>query len=104
PYLEAMDRTGKWVRVLDDMGFPAGLPRTTVADLTDKLPLGAKRLRMTTNLQIYWDQIVVDATPDLSRVIKVTDVPLASARLAFHGFPRLRERASPGDFEFVYEE
>jgi Flp pilus assembly protein TadD len=104
PYLEAMDRTGKWVRVLDDMGFPAGLPRTTVADLTGKLPLGAKRLRIITNLQIYWDQILVDATPDLSQAIKITDVPLASARLAFHGFPRLREHASPGDFEFVYEE
>jgi Flp pilus assembly protein TadD len=104
PYLEAMDRTGKWVRVLDDMGFPAGLPRTTVADLTGKLPLGAKRLRMITNLQIYWDQILVDTTPDVSRVIKITDVPLASARLAFRGFPRLREHASPGDFEFVYEE
>ena len=25
PYIEALDDSGKWVRVVDDMGFPAGL-------------------------------------------------------------------------------
>ena len=43
------------------MGFPAGLPRTIVVDLTGKLPageLGASACR--TNLQIYWDQVLVD--------------------------------------------
>src|SRR5258708_14501097 len=63
PYVEALDSAGHWVRIVDDMGFPAGLPRTTVADLTARLPLGARRIRITTNLQIYWDQILVDRTP-----------------------------------------
>ena len=104
PYVEALDPEGKWVRVVDDMGFPAGLPRSTVADLTGKLPQGTKRLRITTNLQIYWDQILVDTTSDRETSVKVTPVPLASARLAFHGYPRLVENQSPGDFKFVYEE
>ncbi len=104
PYVEALDANGKWVRVVDDMGFPAGLPRSTVADLTGKLPQGTKRLRITTNLQIYWDQILVDTTSDREISVKVTPVPLASARLAFHGYPRLVENKSPGDFRFVYEE
>src|SRR6266403_2054954 len=38
PYVEAQDAQGKWVRVVEDMGFPAGLERTMVADLTGKLP------------------------------------------------------------------
>ena len=33
-------RAEKWVRVTDDMGFPAGLPRTITADLSGKLPQG----------------------------------------------------------------
>lgn len=103
PYVEALDPNGKWVRVVDDMGFPAGLPRSTVADLTGKLPQGTKRLRITTNLQIYWDQILVDTT-DQETPVTVTPVPLASAKLAFHGYPRLVENKSPGDFRFVYEE
>jgi hypothetical protein len=40
PYVEALSAEGKWVRVIDDMGFPAGGPRTMTADLTGKLPPG----------------------------------------------------------------
>src|SRR5215472_9806851 len=38
PYVEAMGADGKWTRVVDDMGFPAGGARTITADLTGKLP------------------------------------------------------------------
>src|SRR5260370_16492998 len=87
------------------MGFPAGLPRTTVADLTGKLPLGAKRLRITTNLQIYWDQILVDTTPNnKENSVRVTDLSLDDARLAFHGYPRAIEGKSPGDLDYRYEQ
>jgi tetratricopeptide (TPR) repeat protein len=104
PYIEALDSSGKWIRVVEDMGFPAGLPRTIVADLTGKLPVGTKRLRITTNLQIYWDQILVDDTPEQSDAVKTTSVPLETARLAFHGYPRMIEDRLPGDLQFVYEE
>jgi Flp pilus assembly protein TadD len=104
PYLEVLDSNGKWVRVVDDMGFPAGLPRTTIAELTGKLPRGAKRLRITTNLQIYWDQILVDATEQQPEGIHAIDVPLSRGRLAFHGYPRMHDYSSPGEFEFVYGE
>src|SRR2546428_8935 len=90
-YIEALDSNGKWTRVVDDMGFPAGLPRTTVADLTGKFAPGTRRLRITTNLQIYWDQILVDTTLEQPEEIKVTDVPLAHAQLGFHGYPRMSE-------------
>jgi hypothetical protein len=104
PYVEVLDSNGKWIRVVEDMGFPAGLPRTTVADLTGKLPRGTKRLRITTNLQIYWDQILVDDTPEQSDAVKITPVPLETATLAFHGYPRMIEDRLPGDLQFVYEE
>jgi Flp pilus assembly protein TadD len=104
PYIEALDSNGKWIRVVDDMGFPAGLPRTTVAELTEKLPRGTKRLRITTNLQIYWDQILVDTTEEHPDATKVIDVALARAQLSFHGYPRMHEFSSPGEFEFVYDQ
>ncbi len=63
PYLEALDANGKWSRVVDDMGFPAGGPRTMTADLSGKLPPGTQKIRITTNLQIYWDRILIDRTP-----------------------------------------
>jgi Flp pilus assembly protein TadD len=104
PYVEALGQDGTWVRVVEDMGFPAGLPRTTVADLTGKLPAGTRQLRITTNLQIYWDQILVDTTRDSPETFRITDLSLSNAELAFHGYPRMIEGASPGDLQFVYEE
>src|SRR5579872_5594922 len=63
PYVEAQGSDGKWKRVIDDMGFPAGGPRTMTADLTGKLPRGTQKVRISTNLQIYWDSILIDRTP-----------------------------------------
>lgn len=102
PFVEALAPDGKWVRVVDDIGFPAGLPRTMVADFTGKVPEGTKQLRITTNLQIYWDQILVDTSPNSADRVRMTDLTLAGARLAFHGFPRMVEGASPGDLQFIY--
>ena len=62
PRVEALGRDGNWKRVIDDMGFPAGGPRTMTADLTGKLPHGTRKVRIMTNLQIYWDNILVSRT------------------------------------------
>jgi len=87
PYVEAMDSAGKWVRVIEDMGFPAGLERTMVTDLTGKLPAGTRRIRIVSNLKIYWDAIRIDQTPE-SGDVQVSGVPLAKATLDFIGYPR----------------
>jgi len=117
PYVEAQQANGMWVRVVDDMGFPAGGPRMMTGDLTGKLPSGTQRIRISTNLQIYWDNILIDRTgQDLSRVsqrtdrteqnpnIRLTPVPLVSANLGFHGYPRQIEDKPPGDVKYVYED
>src|SRR3989449_3341223 len=111
PYVEALDATGKWVRVIDDMGFPAGLPRITVAELSGKLPAGTQRICISTNLQIYWNNIFIDRTPqnapqDVPHNAKtrLTAIPLESADLRFHGYPRQIEDRPPGNVKYVYEE
>jgi hypothetical protein len=108
PYVEALvpeqnGGKGKWVRVVDDMGFPAGLPRTMSADLTNKLPKGTKRIRITTNLQIYWDSILIDRT-EQNVNSRLTPVPLQRANLGFHGYPRQIEAEPPGNVKYVYEQ
>ena len=60
PYVEAQLPDGSWQRIPGDAGFPAGLERTIVVDLTGKLPAGTRRIRLMTNLQIYWDQVLID--------------------------------------------
>jgi hypothetical protein len=102
PYVEVQDANGKWVRVVDDLGFPAGGPRTMTADLTDKLPQGTRRIRITTNLQIYWDNILVNRTAQ-DQNSRLTAVPLARADLRYHGFPLKIENQPPGNVLYVYE-
>jgi Tfp pilus assembly protein PilF len=87
PYVQAQDAQGKWIRVVDDMGFPAGLERTMVADLTGKIPAGTRRIRIVTNLKIYWDAVRIDQTP-LLEGIQVQEVPLASASLTYLGYSK----------------
>jgi lipoprotein NlpI len=111
PYLEAQISTGnstgnrRWVRVVDDMGFPAGGVRTMTADLTGKLPPGTRRIRITTNLQIYWDNILISRTSQdpSQQSARLTPVPLARADLSFHGFPLKIEDQPPGNVKYIYE-
>jgi hypothetical protein len=79
------------------------LPRTIVVDLTGKLPEGARRIRITTNLQIYWDQVLVDNGPDESKRARQTELPLAIAHLAFRGYPQQVDGETPGDLTYRYD-
>jgi tetratricopeptide (TPR) repeat protein len=111
PYVEALvagegarpTQKEKWVRVTDDMGFPAGLPKTITADLTGRVPEGATRIRITTNLQIYWDNILIDRSPQ-NENFKLTAIPLTEAKLDYHGYPRQIEDQPPGNVKYVYEQ
>ena len=103
PYVEAQNSSGKWTRVLDDMGFPAGLPKTITVDLSGKLPTNTTLIRITTNLQIYWDNILVDRSQQ-SDNFKLSAIPLTNATLGFHGYPRQIEDLPPGNVKYVYEQ
>src|SRR3984885_6655192 len=127
PYIEALHPNGDWTRVVDDMGFPAGGPRTMTADLTGRLPLGARKIRITTNLQIYWDNVLIDRTVQkveaaeggtplrraqgrlsgqpagCRRYVCLTPIPLVHADLSFHGFPLKIEGTPPGKVQYIYE-
>jgi len=115
PYVEALVSTAsstgnagkeKWLRVIDDMGFPAGGARTMTADLTGKLLPGTRRIRITTNLQIYWDSIQISRTSqenNKNQSARLTPLPLARADLNFHGFPLKIEGQPPGNVKYIYE-
>ena len=55
PVVEVEDQDGGWKRVAET-GVPVGRPQTLVVDLAGKWRPGL-RLRLSTNMRIYWDQI-----------------------------------------------
>jgi cytochrome c-type biogenesis protein CcmH/NrfG len=77
PYVEVLDTSGRWQRVVDDMGFPAGGARTMTADLTGKLPPGTRKIRITTNLQVYWDSILINRTDQVAPARRLSGGRLA---------------------------
>jgi hypothetical protein len=100
PYVEVQLADGSWRKIAEDAGFPAGLERTIVVDLTGKLPAGARKIRLMTNLQIYWDQVLIDQS--VNAEARTTEMPLAAATLHFRGYPKQMEGASPGDLDYDY--
>ena len=58
PTLEA-EVNGRWQRVNVEAGAPSGRAKTILVDLTDKLPSGTHRLRITSAFEIHWDRIAL---------------------------------------------
>jgi hypothetical protein len=107
PYLQVRDADGKWVTVIADMGLPSGTNRTMRVDLTGKFLSSDRRLRIVTNLCVYWDEIFFTSAerrlpfkdfatartglpsgsthPSDSR-IALLELPLISADLHYRGF------------------
>ena len=103
PMVEEQLPDGSWHRIVDDMGFPAGLARTIVVDLTGRLDPAVTRIRLTTNLQIYWDEVLVDNGENRSSELRQTELPLRTAHLAFRGYPQQVSGATPGDLTYRYD-
>ena len=100
PYLQAKDKRGQWETVIPSMGFPAGLPKTMVVDLTGKLPVGSSEVRIVTSMRIYWDQILVNTFPGVADQ-KLHRLSPMSADLRYAGFPR--EYSPDGKRPLIYD-
>ncbi|PYV18924.1 MAG: hypothetical protein DMG07_02935 [Acidobacteria bacterium] len=99
PYLEVPDGAGGWKTALQSLGFPAGLPKTMTVDLTGKVAAADPRIRIVTNMKIYWDRIRVVTAGD--RPARVTRLEPESADLHFRGYP---EYYTPdGKLPWIYD-
>jgi hypothetical protein len=80
--LEAQDAAGAWRVVNDRIGFPAGKNKTIVIGLEDAH--GASRLRLRTNLEIYWDALETARVVDTP--LRTNRLSAANAELRYRGF------------------
>jgi ASPIC and UnbV/FG-GAP-like repeat len=87
PYLQVKNAKGKWETVIPSMGFPAGLPKTMLVDLTGKFLTHDHRVRIVTSMRIYWDQILVNTCSSSSEIRQYRLAP-QRAELRYAGFPR----------------
>ena len=80
--LEAQNSDGSWRVVNGDLGFPAGKNKTVLIDLREAA--GAPRVRLRTNLEIYWDSVQIGTRSTLP--VKTTRIAASGADLRYRGF------------------
>ena len=102
PRLEVLDEAGRWVTVDEDMGLPAGKPKTIVVEMGGRWRSAHRRVRIVTSLCVYWDEAFLAADegpPPLRRALLAP----ATAELRFRGFSGLRQhprRTRPEWFDY----
>ena len=103
PYLQVRDASGRWRTVVEDMGLPAGKPKTIVVDLTGKFLSASREVRIVTNLCVYWDEVFL--SPDAGMpTVQLTAMDAEGAQLHFRGYSKptiYPERKQPESFEYA---
>jgi tetratricopeptide (TPR) repeat protein len=85
PSIEARSEEGIWQTVLEQFGYPAGMPRQMSVPL-DNLPPHTTHLRITTNQEIYFDRIAIAFGEALPPGAKRHELKLDHAKLIQSGF------------------
>ncbi|HVX65664.1 MAG TPA: FG-GAP-like repeat-containing protein [Bryobacteraceae bacterium] len=87
PYLQVKDAAGQWRTVIEDMGVPAGEPRTMAVDLSGKFLSASREVRIVTNTCTYWDRIFLseNTAPPQARM---TAMDAEASALSLRGFSR----------------
>ncbi len=91
PALQVKDKHGRWKTVIDNIGIPVGRPQTIVVDLAGKFLSDSRdvrpEIRIVTNMRIFWDQILVDASGG-NFPTQLTRLSPTIADLRWRGFSR----------------
>jgi Tfp pilus assembly protein PilF len=89
--LSVQDVHGVWRIVKSNLGFPAGRNKTCLIDLTGVFHPGEpKRLRLATNLEIFWDQIQwAQGLPGTA--LHITRIAPQSADLHYRGYSTIQK-------------
>jgi hypothetical protein len=84
--IQVADARGRFREVRTGLGFPSGKDKTVRVDLRGLFGAsGPRRLRLATNLEIFWDRLGWAAgRPDIRPV--VTPLALVSADLRYRGY------------------
>jgi len=104
PYLQAINDRGEWETIIENLSFPMGKDKTVVADLSGKISTTDPRIRICTNMEIYWDQIFY-ANENTDSPIMSHSINPSSADLHYRGFSRtFRKGGRYGPHWFDYSE
>jgi Flp pilus assembly protein TadD len=104
PQIQVINKKGEWQTVIENLGFPMGKDKTVIADLSGKFLSADHRIRIRTNMEIYWDQIFFSDIQSDAPIISTVLKPV-SADIHYRGFSQLfRKGGRYGPHWFDYSE
>jgi hypothetical protein len=94
---------GDWEEVIPNIGFPSGKNKTLIVDLTGKFLSPERKIRIRTNMEIYWDYIFL--ARDEAVDIEMKTLYAETAHHHFRGFSReFRKGGRYGPHWFEYQD
>ncbi|MBD1259026.1 VCBS repeat-containing protein [Maribacter polysiphoniae] len=87
PSIQVINQKGEWETVIPNLGFPMGKDKNVIADLSGKFLSKDRRIRIQTNMEIYWDQIFFAQNNPLSES-NTTILNPTEADLHYRGFSK----------------
>ncbi len=95
PLLQVMNKKGEWQTVIANIGFPMGKDKMVIVNLPGRLLTpGNRKVRIRTNMQIYWDEIFFSNR--LSKApVHMHDLAMTGAQLAYRGFSASYRKGGP---------
>jgi hypothetical protein len=86
--LQVCDSQGRWRAAIETVGLPTSKGAIVPVVLTGKFLCQDYRVRLSTNLCVYFDRIFV-STRDQAHQCRVTELPVAHGDLHYRGFCRM---------------
>ena len=102
PVIQVINSAGNWETIIGNLGFPMGKDKTVIADLSGKFLSDDHRIRIRTNMEIYWDHIFLSGELSGEQVVSTFMDPV-SADLHYRGFSegfRKGSRYGPHWFDY----
>ena len=104
PVLQVINNKGAWETVVENTGFPQGKDKTIIIDLTGKFLSSDHRVRILTNMEIYWDEAFF-TSGNAGAPLVSTRLDPVSADHHYRGFSKMyRKGGRYGPHWFDYEE
>jgi len=102
PVIQVINKKDEWETVIENLGFPMGKDKTVIADLTGKFITSDHRIRIRTNMEIYWDYIFF-SEKGIKSEVTTTEMKPVAADLHYRGFSesfRKGNRYGPHWFDY----
>ena len=104
PFIQVIDTDGNWITAAENVGFPMGKNKTIIVNLSNKFPTDDHRVRIRTNMQIYWDYIFHSPNTKDESIVSTQMNPIF-ADLHYRGFSEMYRKGNRyGPHWFNYNE